>query len=258
MPQDKTKLSEDGLQDSYLSSEKQRKLEERRTDYFKTGIGTPSEKMQSLGRFTSRQTSAKFIAQLEMMQMTNGILGDIVEAGVYFGGGLMNWALIGASLEPYNYQCKILGFDTFAGSVGLTDVDLENPNLSRREGDYFAPCYEDLQEAIALYDSDRPLDQIPKVKLIKGDIRETASDYVSKNLHQQVRILHIGMNLYEPALQALKCFVPLMPAGAIVAIDGLNHATGGCMRAVQEVTGNRTLPLRVFDYYPNFTYYVVS
>jgi len=248
----------DPLKDSYLSSTEQRTLERRRVAYFESGIGTPTEKMVSLSRFMSRQNCAKMIAQLEMIGMTEGVLGDVIEAGVYFGGGLMNWALIAASLEPFNYQCKIVGFDTFEGSVGLTDADIDNPNLNRREGDYFAPCYEDLQEAIAIYDGDRPLCQIEKIKLIKGDIRETAPAYIAANAHQQVRILHIGMNLYEPTRESLKAFLPSMPKGAIVAIDGLNHATGGCMRALQEATGNKTLPLRVFDYYPNFTYYVIE
>ena len=64
----------------------------------------------------SRQNIAKLIAQLEMVRLTSGILGDIVEAGVYYGSGLMGWANIVASLEPYNYQCQIIGFDTFTGS----------------------------------------------------------------------------------------------------------------------------------------------
>ena len=63
---------------------------------------------------------AKLIAQLEMVRLTSGVLGDIVEAGVYYGSGLMGWANIIASLEPYNYQCQIVGFDTFAGSKGVS------------------------------------------------------------------------------------------------------------------------------------------
>ena len=54
-----------------------------------------------------------------MIEMTQNNLGDIVEAGVYYGSGLMGWANILASLEPYNYQCKIIGFDTFKGSTGV-------------------------------------------------------------------------------------------------------------------------------------------
>ena len=254
----KNQKSTEALRDSYLSSQTQRTLEERRSDYFERAVGTPTEKMVSLSRFMNRQNCAKMIAQHEMMSMTKGVLGDIVEAGVYYGGGLMNWALLSAALEPYNYQCKVLGFDTFAGSVGITAVDRKNPNLKRRDGDYFAPCYDDLLESIAIYDADRPLGHIPKVRLIKGDIRKTAPVYAAENIHLQVRILHIGMNLYEPTREALKVFLPRMAKGSIVAIDGLNHATGGCQEALREVSRNARLPLRVFDYYPNFTYYVLE
>jgi hypothetical protein len=250
--------SKEALRDSYLSSQTQRTLEERRSEYFERAVGTPTEKMVSLGRFMNRQNCAKLVAQNAMMTMTKGVLGDIVEAGVYFGGGLMNWALLSAALEPYNYQCKVLGFDTFEGSVGISDVDRKNPNLKRRDGDYFAPCYDDLLESISIFDADRPLGHIKKVQLIKGDIRKTAPKYAAENIHLQVRILHIGMNIYEPTREALKVFLPRMPKGSIVAIDGLNHATGGCQEALAEVTGKARLPMRVFDYYPNFTYYVVE
>lgn len=247
------------LKDSYLSSKDQRSLEDRRADYFEKAIGTPSEKMASLTRFLNRQNCAKLIAQNEMMSITKGVLGDIVEAGVYFGGGLMGWALLSASLEPYNYQCQVLGFDTFEGAVGLSDVDFQNENLNRKEGEYYAPCYEDLQECINIFDGDRPLSHMPKVKLIKGDIRETASDYVSKHPEQNIRILHIGMNIYEPTLKALEAFLPLIPKGGIVAIDGLNYASTGCMQALKEVMKDKALPkMRVVEYYPNFTYFVVE
>ena len=33
------------------------------------------------------------------------------------------YANIAVSREPFNYQCKILGFDTFKGSKGVTAKD---------------------------------------------------------------------------------------------------------------------------------------
>lgn len=244
---------------SYLSSDKQVSLEERRRHYFETGAGNASEKMASLGRFTSRQNTAKLLAQHEMMAMTRGVAGDIIEAGVYFGGGLMNWALIGAALEPFNYQCKIWGFDTFEGTQGVSDVDLAHSRIARRDGEYFAPVYDDLQTAIELFDADRPLSHLPKIQLVKGDLRETAAKWVSENPASCVRILHIGVNIHAPTKACLEAFLPIMTEGGLIGIDGLNYASGGCMQAVREVLGKDRMPaIRTMEYYPNFTYFQVG
>lgn len=250
-------IKEKQLKDSYLSSDRQRTVEEQRVDYFNNGIGSATEKMASLPRFLSRQNCAKFIAQVEMLRMTKGVLGDILECGVYYGGGFMTWCLSSAALEPFNYQCKILGFDTFEGAKGVTDIDTRNPEIARRDGEYYAPCFDDLNEAIRLFDQDRPLSHLPKATLIKGDIRETASKYTEEHPEMAVRIIHIGMNIYEPTFKALEAFFPRMSKGGIVAIDGLNYATAGCMQALREITGEQHIELRVFEYYPNFTYFIV-
>jgi len=247
-----------GLQDSYLSSDNQRTLEDARVDYFNNSIGSPTDKMASLQRFMSRQNCAKFIGQLELFRLTEDVLGGILECGVYFGGGFMTWALIAAALEPYNYQCKVVGFDTFEGAKGLTDVDLRNPHFKRTEGEYYAPSHDDLIQAIELFDRDRALPHLPKAELVKGDIRETCHNYVDQHPEMAVRILHIGMNIYSPTVETLKAFMPRLSAGGVVAIDGLNYATAGCMQALNEIVGNRRLKLRTFDFYPNFTYFVVD
>ena len=61
----------------------------------------------------------------------------------------MGWANILASLEPYNYQCKIIGFDTFKGSTGVSKHD-NNKSIRRREGEYKAEVFEDLKK-VSLY-----------------------------------------------------------------------------------------------------------
>ena len=44
---------------------------------------------------------------------------------------------------------------------------------------------------------------------------------------------------------------------SIVAIDGLNYATGGCMTALREVVRLENYELKNFDFYPNFTYFKI-
>ena len=104
---------------SLLGSKSQRTLNQKRADLFINSISPIDDKLNSFTPYVSRQNIAKLIAQLEMVRLTSGILGDIVEIGLLWlwVNGLGNMV---TSLEPYNYQCQIIGFDTFTGSKGVS------------------------------------------------------------------------------------------------------------------------------------------
>jgi len=236
---------------SILYSHEKLNLDDERVKYFNNSVGTIHDKINSFPRFASRQNIAKIIAQYKLVELTKDKLGDIVEAGVYFGSGLMVWASIAASLEPYNYQCKILGFDTFSGSKGVSKIDQLNKKLKRKEGEYKARVYKDLQTSIKIFNDDRPIKHLDKIKLIKGDIAVTSKKYVKENPDMNIRILHLGMNLYKPTYEALKSFYPCLSKGTVVAIDGLNFAAGGCMVALKKIFKIKSIELKTFDFYPN-------
>ncbi len=242
---------------SILSSSKQYGVQELRANFFENSRGTTLDKINSFTKYSGRQNVAKLLAQNELFEKTTGVLGDIIEGGIYHGSGLFAWANIAVSREPYNYQCKIIGFDTFHGSTGITKKDVSNKNIKRKEKEYNANNYKDILRAIEIFDKDRPLNHIKKIELIKGDISKTLIKYVSTNKQQTVRLLHLGMNLYKPTYFSLKYFLPRMPKGSIVVIDGLNHAAPGCLRALEENINISKIKLKTFDYFPNFTYFEI-
>ena len=220
---------------SILSSKEQRHIQNLRAHYFQNGKGNSLDKINSFTRFCGRQNIAKLMAQYQLFEQTSGILGDIVEAGVYYGSGLMGWANLSVTLEPYNYQCKIIGFDTFEGSKGVSIKDKSSKNIHRKDGEYNANNYSDLNRAIELFDMDRPLNHIKKIELVKGEISKTVKKYCLKNKQQCIRILHLGMNLYSPTYVTLKNLLPRMSKGSMIIIDGINHATPGCMMALKKI-----------------------
>jgi|TARA_B100001964_G_C14227674_1_gene598451 hypothetical protein len=241
-------------QGSILLSKSQYNLNEKRKKYFENSKGSLIDKINSFTRYVSRQNIAKLIAQYELIKETKGVLGDIVEAGVYYGSGLMGWANICCSIEPYNYQCKIIGFDTFKGSLGVSNKD-NSPILQRRNGEYKAEVFDDLKKSIELINFDRPLNHLEKIKIIKGDLSKTSKKFVADNKALSIRILHIGVNLYKPTYCTLKNFLPAMSKGSVVVIDGLNYSTGGCMQALKKTIDIKKIKIQTFDYYPNFTYF---
>ena len=242
---------------SMLSSKKQQQIQNLRANYFKNGKGNTLDKINSFTRFCGRQNIAKLIAQYHFFHQTSGTLGDIVEAGVYFGSGLMGWANLAVALEPYNYQCKIIGFDTFKGSKGVSLKDKSLKKIYRRDGEYNANNYLDLSKAIELFDMDRPLKHIKKIELVKGEISKTVKKYCKENKQQCIRILHLGMNLYAPTYATLKSLLPRMSKGSMVIIDGINYATPGCKMALEKVLDIKKIKLKNLDFYPNFTYFEI-
>ena len=242
---------------SIFSSEKQYKVQDLRANFFNSSSGDLIDKINSFTKYSGRQNIAKLIAQFELFRETKNILGDIIEGGIYHGSGLMGWANIAVSFEPYNYQCKIIGFDTFQGSTGVSKKDQTSNKTQRREKEYNANNFKDIHEAIKIFDLDRPLNHFEKIELVKGDIAKTVPEYVKKNKQQTVRILHLGMNLYKPTYTCLKYFLPRMARGSIIAIDGLNHATPGCLEALKENIDLNKIELRNFDFYPNFVYFKI-
>lgn len=240
---------------SPLSTSKQRETEQLRSEYFEKGVGSISDKLNSISRFQSRQYLAKDLAYSELFNQTKGVLGSILECGVYYGNGLMRYALLSSALEPYNYQCQIIGFDTFEGDLGVTEADKKNELFKRADGDYFADSFEDLKTSIEIYNQDRPLNHLEKVKLVKGDIRQSSKKYIKENPSLCIRILHLSMNIYEPTKEALDSFIPYVSKGGIVVVHGLNYTGVGASKALLEFKDYNKIELKTFEFYPNICYF---
>jgi len=250
-----------GNNHSPLQTKLQASAEEKRAMYLEQGFGTSIDKNRSLMRFMSRQEFAKIHGYTKLFEMTSGVAGSIADCGVYYGQGLMTYANLSAALEPYNYQCKVYGFDTFEGNASYDDLDEKSSKdrwVDRQKYTCNASTYEDLMQCISIFDEDRPLKHLPKVELIKGNLVETAKSFISERPESLFRIIHLSVNLYKPTKAALESFFPRLSGGGLVAVHGLNN-TSGATKALLEIleAANVKHPrLQVMDFYPNLGYYV--
>jgi len=228
-------------------------------EYFLSSIGSNLEKLANFAKYVPRQNLAIFLAKYEIFKKILNIHGSIVECGVLFGGGLMSFAQLSAILEPINYQRKIIGFDTFSGFPSLSKLDKGSSSDFAHKGGLNIDSYEDLQKCIQLYDSNRFINHINKIEIVKGDATKTIPKYLEDNPHILISLLYIDFDIYEPTKAALENFVPRMPKGSIIAFDELNaESFVGETLALLDSIGIKNLKIERFNFDPNRCYAVID
>ena len=231
----------------------------RLEEYFGTSIGSNVEKLKNFAKYVPRQSMTTFLSKYELFKRLLTVQGSIIECGVFMGGGLMTWAALSSILEPVNHQRRIIGFDTFSGIPSLAPEDGTSDSERCKEGDLAADSYADLKACIGVYDMNRSLSHIPKVELVKGDIRETAPRFIAENPHTVVSLLYLDAVVYEPTRVALQQFRPRIPRGGIIVFDELNSSLWpGETVAVMAEVGIANLRIRRFPFDSALSYAVVE
>ncbi len=230
-------------------------------EFYSRAGGSNFEKLENFSCYVPRQSLARFMCLGEIFKLALNVQGDVMECGVNWGGGLMTFAQLSSILEPVNLQRRIVGFDTFSGFTGVAPQDKHGvvSTTERRAGGYLADSFEDLQEAIDLYDANRFIGHIQKVELVRGDVALTVPAYLEREPQTVVSLLHLDLDLYEPTLVCLENFLPRMPKGGVIVFDELNNRTWpGETRAVLERIGLSNLRIQRFTYEPHVSYAVLE
>lgn len=240
-----------------LQSEKDIEQLNRLENYVNNNIVDNISKFDSFTKYVQTGTISKFIARYEIYKMQMDTMGSIFEFGVARGFGLMTWAQLSTIFEPVNYTRKIVGFESFEGFPSVTKED-ENcySNVVRPGGRKVEDnLYDELREAIAIYDLNRPLGHIEKVKLIKGDITKTLLQYLDENPYTIISLLYIDVDLYEPTKIILENTIDRIPKGGIIVFDEINNEFyPGETRALIDTLGIYKFKLKRFPYTTTLSY----
>lgn len=228
-------------------------------DYFSNSIGSNVEKLQNFTKYVPTQDLRKFLCRYELFRKILHVHGSIVECGVLYGGGLMAWAQLSEIFEPLNHLRNIIGFDTFAGFVSISEVDKTGIAFQGKNGGLAIDTYDDLLKSIALYNKNRFLNHIEKVKLVKGDVAESLPKFLKVNPHLVVSLLYLDFDIYEPTVVALKHLMPRIPKGGIIAFDELNHEVwpGETIAVMQEI-GINNLRIERLPFGSTMSYAVIE
>jgi hypothetical protein len=217
------------------------------------------KKIEAFPKYVKRQNLTRFLAQYEIFKRILPVKGSIVECGVFRGGGLMAWAKLSAILEPVNLTRRIYGFDSFQGFPSVSAQDKTGLGALVKEGDLYSNSYDELQELIKIFDSDRFLGHVNKVNLVKGDAAQSIPEFIKTHQHLVVSLLFLDFDLYEPTKVALQHFLPRMPKGSILAFDELdNPLWPGETMAMLEFAGAKNLKIQRLEFDPYIGFAVLE
>jgi hypothetical protein len=224
---------------------------------FESSRDTVEQRLETFPRYARRKTITRFITLYELFKLALPVKGSIVECGVFRGFGLMTWAHLSAVMEPANLMRRIYGFDSFQGFPAVSPLDA-NALKTPAPGELRADSFDELSRLIEIYDQDRFLGHVEKVKLIKGDLVETVPKFLEETPHLVVSLLFMDVDLYEPTKAALEHFVPRMPKGAVLVFDELDNGIWpGETRAALDTLGLRNLELQRFAWDPYMAYAIL-
>lgn len=232
--------------------------------FIQESSGSLTEKLENFAKYTPRQSQARYLARYELFKLVQNVQGSIVECGVLFGGGLMTFASLSAMLEPYNFQRRIIGFDTFGGFPEITKEDTQGrkdrKSTQLKKQGFAAPAaYEDLLRAIRIFDLNRFLNHFPKVEIVKGDFAVTSKKYLKDHPHLIISCLYLDFDLYAPTKLAIELFVERIPKGGLIVFDELNEeAFPGETTAVIETLKLSNLRIKRFPFEPRISYAVIG
>lgn len=227
--------------------------------YFKESKFSTLDKLSNFAKYIPRQDLTGFLYRYEVFKKILDVQGSIVECGVYQGNGLLTFAHFSSILEPINHQRRIIGFDTFSGFTSLSKKDKGSKSTFAHKGGVASDSLNDLKKCISIFDSNRFLNHIPKIELVKGDITKTVPKFLKDNPHTVVSLLYLDVDVYKPTRSALENFVERIPKGGVIAFDELNTKQFvGETIATLETIGIRNLEIKRFPFEPNKCFAIIN
>jgi hypothetical protein len=159
--------------------------------------------------------------------------------------------------EPYNYNRRIIGFDTFEGFPSVMAQD----GSSVQAGDYCVSenWMEELQTILDFHNANAPIAHKRKFELVKGDASQTLPEYLEAHPETIVAPAYFDFDIYKPTRDCLEAILPHLTSGSVLAFDELNAPEfPGETLAVSEVLGLSRYAIRRDPNSPLTSYMVVQ
>ena len=196
------------------------------------------EILSNLPVFMKRQDLSRVLFFNDLYQRILDVHGVVIEFGVRWGRDLAVLASLRGIYEPFNYNRRILGFDTFEGYTESQEKD-GKINRDLRAGIELAEHYEDfLTELLGCHENESPVAHLRKFDLIKGDAVVEIRNYLETRPETIIAMAYFDLNLYEPTKACLTAIRNHVTKGSLIAFNSLNSGSWpGETLAFQETFG---------------------
>lgn len=189
----------------------QKKIDLRRLE----GFGALGERIRSEGR-----TYLHLDRLYTLWQALAGMPASasaVVEVGVFKGGSVK---FIAEALRAFGRTTPVYACDTFAGHAGVDEaLDGRHSVGKQFTGVDVAEVRDYLRD-------------VPSVRLVAGDIRETAD---ALDAERAFGLVHVDVDVYPPTKFCLERFAPRVVPGGMIVVDDYGFKTcRGAKQAVDE------------------------
>jgi hypothetical protein len=215
------------------------------------------ELLSNLGLFLNRQTLSRIFFMNDLYKRIVNVHGVVMEFGVRWGQNMSLFSSFRGMYEPYNYNRKVIGFDTFEG---FPEVDLKDGNKVA-VGDYAVTqgYSEYLSQILEYQQSESPISHKKKFELIKGDASQTVDGYLAAHPETIVALAYFDFDIYPPTRKCLEAIKPRLTKGSVLAFDELNFESfPGETIAFDEVLGINNYAIQRDPLNPLCSYIVFS
>jgi hypothetical protein len=166
---------------------------------------------------------AKTLYLNELYHKIIDLPGVIMEFGVWWGANLTFFESLRAVYEPYNYNRRIIGFDTFKGYSAPKKEDGKSNFVAKGAYSVSMGYEKYLQKLLDYHEAENSLSPIKKTELVKGDASHMINKYLSNHPETVISLAYFDLQLYEPTKNCLQAILPHLVKGSIIAMDELNN-----------------------------------
>jgi hypothetical protein len=215
--------------------------QERRENLIKLYHSCPipdREILANLALFQNGPALSRIFFMNELYLKAVPLHGVIMEFGCRWGQNLALFLNLRGIHEPFNFNRKIVGFDTFQGFPCINEKD---GGLAGVDDFRVTPEYEQyLEQILEVHDSDNPVGHVKKFELVKGDAVVGLRKYLEDNPETIIALAYFDLDLYEPTRGCLELIQDHLAKGSVIGFDELNYPVfPGETLAFKEVMGLR-------------------
>lgn len=201
----------------------------------------PNEQLlNNLGLFIRRQNFSRMLFMHDLYKRIVNLHGVVMEFGVHWGQNLALLHTFRGMYEPFNYNRKIIGFDTWDGFPSVDAKDGKHSIIKKGAYSTTKGYEEYLEGILEFHQGEAPIPHMKKFELVKGDATKTIHKYLKDNPETIIAFAYFDFDIYEPTKECLKAILPHLTKGAVLGFDELNfHDFPGETIAFREVLGTR-------------------